>query len=73
MQQIDERATKEFMKRRLPTRAERESARSAQPSDPLAMSGQSLWTIGVALLAFQVVVVVGFATVGLTLTLRPTV
>jgi len=60
------------MNPRLPTRAAREEARPAQPADAFAMSGPSLWTIGIALLAFQIVVVVGFATVGLSLTLRPT-
>ena len=36
------------------------------------MSGPGLWTIGLGILAFQVVVVLGFATVGLSLMLRPT-
>jgi hypothetical protein len=61
------------MSHALPTRAARAEPRPAQPPDAFAMSGKSLWTIGLALLAFQVVVVVGFATVGLSLTLRPTV
>lgn len=71
-QPIDERATKVFMKPRSPVRADREDARPSPPADSSPMSGQSLWTIGLALLAFQVVVVVGLATVGLSLLVRPT-
>lgn len=73
MQPIDERATKVFMKPWISPRHGREEARTALPADAFAMSGHCLWTIGFAMLVFQVVVVVGFATVGLSLMLRPTV
>jgi hypothetical protein len=33
---------------------------------------RSVWTVGLAIVAFQVVVVIGFTMVGLSLALRPT-
>jgi hypothetical protein len=39
---------------------------------PFAAGVRSLWTVGLAIVAFQVVVVVGFAMVGLSLAIRPT-
>lgn len=45
---------------------------SHRVEDPFAAGGKALWTVGMAIVAFQIVVVVGFALTGLSLALRPT-
>jgi hypothetical protein len=45
---------------------------SRKIEDPFAAGGKALWTVGMAIVAFQIVVVVGFALTGLSLALRPT-
>ncbi len=45
---------------------------SRRVEDAFAAGGKALWTVGMAIVAFQIVVVVGFALTGLSLALRPT-